>query len=164
MRVADMTDTTLLPSDLDELSVAQLAALPPPLKAQIAHHLDAATDWLQHARAKFDASLEHAYGERIRTARSDAGNAFGVVHIDDGEVRLSVDQSACVVWDQTQLARIAARIAAAGEHVDTFIDVAYSIPESRFHQWPSALRAQFESARIVTPSAPSFRLTSVEEV
>jgi hypothetical protein len=159
-----MTDMSLLPTDIDEMSVAQLAALMPQLKAQIAQHLDTATDWLKNARGKFDASLEHAYGDRIRAARSDAGQDFGVVHIDDGDVRLSIDQSELVLWDQAQLAVIARRIVAAGEQVEEFIDVAYSIPESRFHHWPSTLRAQFESARSVKPSKPSFRLTSTEEV
>jgi hypothetical protein len=94
-------------------------------------------------------TAEYAYDDRIRTARGDAGKDVGVVHIDDGDVRLSVDQSECVSWHQTQLAAIAKRIVAAGEQVEEFIGVAYSIPESRFNNWPSALRAQREAEQTI---------------
>jgi hypothetical protein len=159
-----MTDLIFLPTDLTDMSVAQLAAVTPQQKAQIDRHLNQAADWLKQARAKFDASLEYAYGERIRTVRSDTGKDFGVVHFVDGDVNLSVDQSKRVTWDQTQLAKIAKRIVAAGESVEEFIDVSYSISESRFQNWPSALRSQFEAARTVKPGKPTYRLTPSEEV
>lgn len=159
-----MTDITLLPAGFAELSVAQLAALSPQQKIVLAQQLEQAGDWLKQIKARFDAALEQTYGDRIRTARTDAGKDFGVIHIVDGDVNLSADQSKRVTWDQAQLATIAARIAAAGEKVEEFIDIAYSIPESRFNNWPSTLRAQFEGARTVKPSKPSFRLTPTGEV
>jgi hypothetical protein len=62
------------------------------------------------------------------------------------------------------LAAIAQRIAAAGESVEEFIDVSYSISESRFQNWPSTLRSQFEAARTVKPGKSTYRLTPSEEV
>jgi hypothetical protein len=37
------------------------------------------------------------------------------------------------------------------------------VSESRFNNWPPALRAQFEAARTVKPGKPSFRLALVSE-
>ncbi len=163
-----MTDLTFLPAgfadqSLAELTVAQLAALSPQQKILLARQLEQAGDWLKQVKARFDAALEQAYADRIRTARADAGKDFGVVHVADGEVRLTVDVSKRVTWDQAQLATIAKRIDAAGESVEEFIDIAYSISESRFLNWPSTLRTQFEAARTVKPGKPTYRLTPIEE-
>ncbi len=157
-----MTDLTLLPAELAELSVAQLAALSPQQKILLAQQLEQAGEWLKQVKARFDAALEQTYGDRVRSARSDGGKDFGVVHVADGDVRLSVDVSKRVSWDQAQLATIANRIAAAGEKVEEFIDVTYSISESRFQNWPSTLRTQFEAARTVKPGKPTYRLTHEE--
>ena len=158
-----MTDLTLLPAELAELSVAQLAALSPQQKIVLARQLEQAGDWLKQVKARFDAALEQTYGDRIRDARSDGGKDFGVVHVADGDLRLTVDVSKRVTWDQTQLATIAKRIDAAGESVEEFIDVSYSISESRFQNWPSTLRTQFEAARTVKPGKPTYRLTPAGE-
>lgn len=158
-----MTELTLVPAELAELSVAQLAALSPQQKILLARQLDQAGEWLKQVRARFDTALEQTYGDRIRTARAEAGKDFGVVHVVDTHVRLSVDVSKRVSWDQTQLAVVAKRIAAAGEPVEEFIDVAYSISESRFLNWPSTLRTQFESARAVKPGKPTYRLSAAGE-
>lgn len=159
-----MTDLALLPAELADLSVAQLAALSPQQKIVLARQLEQAGDWLKQVKARFDAALEQTYGDRIRSARSDGGKDFGVVHLVDGDLRLTVDVSKRVTWDQTQLATIARRIDAAGESVEEFIDIAYSISESRFQNWPSTLRSQFEAARTVKPGKPTYRLVSSEEV
>ena len=158
-----MTDLTLLPAELAELTVAQLAALSPQQKLLLAKQLEQAGDWLKQVKARFDAALEQTYGDRIRDARSDGGKDFGVVHVADGDLRLTVDVSKRVTWDQTQLATIAKRIDAAGESVEEFIDVSYSISESRFQNWPSTLRSQFEAARTVKPGKPTYRLTPAGE-
>jgi hypothetical protein len=89
------------------MSVGQLAALPPAQKAEISRNLDEALAWLKQARAKFDAALEAAYGEQARAARLEAGKDFGVVHLKDGLLRVTVDVPKRVSWDQAQLAAIA---------------------------------------------------------
>lgn len=158
-----MNDMPVLPAEIAVLSVAQLAAKSPQQKAQFAYQLEQVAEWLQQVRTKFDASLEYAYGDRLRSALSDAGHDTSIVHIHDGDVRVNVDQSTRVCWDQAHLGTIARRIAAAGERVEDFIDVAYSISESRFHHWPPSLRAQFEVARTVEVGTPSYRLIAAEQ-
>jgi hypothetical protein len=67
-----------------------------------------------------------------------------------------------VTWDQAQLSAIAARIVAAGDKVCDYIDTDYSISESRFNNWPPALKDQFAQARTVKPGKPSYRLALVD--
>jgi len=158
-----MNELMLLPADFAERSVSQMAALSPAQKHELSNQIDAATDLLKKARAKFDTALEQCYGEQARAARLEAGKDFGVVHLSDGPLRVTVDQPKRVTWDKAQLAPIAQRIAAGGERPEDFLDIEYSVPESRFSHWPPALRAQFEAARTVKPGKPSFRLALVSE-
>lgn len=52
-----MTDLTIFPADIAEMSVSQLAQLPPEQKREIDANLDEAIAWLKKARTKFDAAL-----------------------------------------------------------------------------------------------------------
>lgn len=158
-----MTAMTVLPDRLSALSVADLAALPATQMAEIVRNLDELLAWHKQQRAKVDAALDQSYAERIQRARADAGKDFGTVHIEDAGIRVSVDVPKRVSWDQTKLAAIAQRIAAAGEKVEDFLDVDYAVSESRFNNWPPALREQFAGARTVKPGKPTFRLTAISE-
>ena len=158
-----MNDLTIFPADLAAMSVSQLAQLSPAQKAEISRNLDEALAWLKQARAKFDAALDVAYGEQARAARLEVGKDFGVVHLNDGPLRVTVDIPKRVSWDQAQLSAIARRIAATGERVEDYLDVEFSVSESRFNNWPAALRSQFEAARTVKPGKPSFRLAFASE-
>ena len=158
-----MTAMTVLPDRLTALSVADLAALPTTQLAEIVRNLDDLLTWHKQQRAKVDAALDQSYAERIQKVRADAGKDFGTVHIDDGAVRVTVDVPKRVSWDQAKLAAIAQRIAAADDKVEDFIDVDYAVSESRFNNWPPALREQFAGARTVKPGKPTFRLTTISE-
>jgi hypothetical protein len=158
-----MNDLTIYPAQLTEMSVAQLEALPADQLAEVQHHLEQLQDWTKQAKAKLDAALVRRYGELERAARADSGKDFGTVHFNDGPVRVTVDTPKRVSWDQAQLAAIAARIAASGERVEDYLDVEFSVSESRFNNWPAALRSQFEAARTVKPGKPSFRLAFASE-
>lgn len=141
-----------------DLSVDQLAALTPLKTLRAVEHLEAATAGLDALRRKLDAALDATYGERIRRACAETGQDMGLVDIDAGEVRLRVEIAEQVVWDQTQLAAMAARIAKGGECVEAYLDITYDIPETRWSQWPPTLRDSFARARLVTPGRPTYRL------
>lgn len=158
-----MNDLTLFPADLADMSVNQLAALSPAQKQELSHNLNTACEWLKKIRSQFDAALEQCYGEQARAARLEAGKDFGVIHLTDGPLRVTADQPKRVTWDQPQLTSIAARITASGERPADFLDIEYSVSESRFNNWPPALRVQFEAARTVKPGKPSFRLALIGE-
>lgn len=158
-----MNDLTVFPIDIAEMSVSQLAMLPPAQKCEVDKNLDAAIDWLKKARTKFDAALEQCYGEQARAALRDTGRDFGTTHVSDGPISIKCELPKRVSWDQAQLADIAARIAASGDNVADYIDTAYSISESRFNAWPPALKEQFTATRTVKPGKASYRLALVND-
>lgn len=154
-----MSDLTLFPADIAEMSIQQLAALPPAQKAEIDKNLTEAIDWLKRARTKFDAALDAAYGEQARSALSESGRDFGTTHIRDGALHLRFELPKKVSWDQKQLSEIAERIVASGEKVEGYLDIKLSVPESRYTNWPPALQQQFAAARTVASGKPSFTLS-----
>lgn len=158
-----MSDLTIYPAQLTEMSVAQLEALPAEQLAEVLHNLEQLQDWTKQTKAKLDAALVRRFGDLERAARAESGKDFGTVHFNDGPLRVTVDQPKRVSWDQAQLAAIAGRIAASGERVEDYLDVEFSVSESRFNNWPAALRSQFEAARTVKPGKPSFRLSLKSE-
>ncbi len=154
-----MSDLTIFPADIAEMSASQLANLPPEQKREIDANLDAAIDWLKKARTKFDAALDQSYGEQGRTALRDSGRDFGNAHINDGPLHIKFEMPKKVSWNQKQLAEIAERIVASGEKVEGYLDVKLAVSESRYTNWPPALQQQFAAARTVEPGKPSFTLT-----
>jgi len=121
---------------------------------------------LATAKAEVD-HIEHAlslkYAERAKHLRLVAGKDSGVVHFDDGDVRITADLPKKVEWDQTLLANLEARIAANGDNPREYIDVSYRVSETKFSAWASALREQFIPARTVKVGKPSFRLALLSE-
>ena len=158
-----MTNPTLFPADIAEMSQSRMAALSAAKKFEIDRNITEALAWLQKAFLKNHGALEECYGEQARDQLREAGLEFGNTEIRDGNLRVRVDISAEVSWDQSQLSAIAKRIAASGEKVEAYIDVHLSIPESRLDQWPPALRAQFLPARVVSAANPTYRLDLLEE-
>jgi len=147
---------------LAEMSVAQIAALPPAQLQQAHTNLLGLQTVIKAVLDRMHTALEQRYAQQAQAARLANGRDFGVCHLSDGALRVSVDLPKKVSWDQTQLAAIAARIAEAGDRVQDYIDTDYSISESRFNNWPPALKEQFEAARTVKPGKPSYRLALVE--
>lgn len=154
-----MSDLTLFPADIAEMSVRQLAALPPEQKCEIDKNLDEAIDWLKKARAKFDAALDQSYGEQARAALRESGRDFGTTYVGDGPLRIKFELPKKVSWDQKRLSEIAERIVASGEKVENFLDVKLAVSESRFTNWPPSLQQQFAAARTVDSGKPSYTLS-----
>ena len=153
-----MNEITISPEQLSAMSDAQLASLPPAQLCEVHHNLAQLVDWVKKAQAKVHAAMQRRYAEQERAVRVEAGKDFGTVRFNDGQVRITVDTPKRVSWDQKQLAAIAERIAASGERVQEYVDIEFSVPESRFNNWPAALREQFEPARTVKPGKSSYDL------
>jgi hypothetical protein len=158
-----MTDITIFPDRLTAMTEADLAALPAEQLREIHFNLAQLVEWVRKAQAKTHNAMKRRYAEQERTARSEAGKDFGTVHFQDGPIRVSVDTPKRVAWDQKQLAEMAKRIAASGDRIEDYLDVEFSVPESRFTNWPTALREQFAAARTVKPGKASYDLTAESE-
>ena len=164
MSATSMSESMRELSALADLSVAELRALTPLQTLRAVEHLEAETAGLDLLRRKLDAALDATYGERVRRACAEAAENVGLVHTDAGEVRIRVEFAEQVVWDQTQLAAMAARIAKGGERVEAYLDITYHIPETRWSHWPPTLRASFARARLATPGPPTYRLSPRDPV
>lgn len=158
MSATSMSDSMCALSAWVDLSVDQLMALTPLQTLRAVEHLEAATAGLDALRRKLDSALDATYGERVRRACAEAGQDVGFVDINAGEVCLRVEIAEQVMWDQSQLAAMAARIAKGGECVEAYFDITYDIPETRWSRWPSTLRDSFARARLATPGAQTYRL------
>ncbi len=158
-----MSDLIVFPTDLPDLSVSQIDGLANPQLHQLDIRLNELMTWVKQARDRINAALEQRYGDKGRAALLDSGRDFGVSHLSDGPLRVTYELSKRVSWDQKRLAEIAERIAASGERVQDYMDVDLSVSETRFNNWPPALKEQFAAARTVKPGKASFRLAIVNE-
>jgi len=153
-----MNEITIFPEQLSAMTEAQLASLPPAQLCEVHHNLAQLVDWVKKAQAKVHVAMQRRYAEQERAARAQAGKDFGTVGFQDGPIRVTVDTPKRVSWDQKQLADMAKRIAASGDRVEEYLDIEFSVPESRFTHWPTALREQFAPARTVKPGKSSYDL------
>lgn len=158
-----MNDLSVFPADLTDMSVSQLAKLPPAQLQEADANLDHLIDWAKKTRTKLDAALDQRFGEQARTALRDSGRDFGTAHISDGPLRIKFELPKKVSWNQKQLAEIAERIVASGEKVEGYIDTKLAVSESRYTNWPPALQQQFAAARTVEPGKPTFTLAIEED-
>ncbi len=146
-----MTQLTVFPEHLESMTEADLAALPAEQLREVHFNLERLVDWVKKTQLKTHNAMQRRYAEQERAARAKTGKDFGSVHFRDGPLRVTVDTPKRVSWDQKQLAEIAHRIASSGERLEEYLDVEFSVPESRFTNWPSALQEQFALARTVKP-------------
>ncbi|MDZ4140265.1 MAG: hypothetical protein U1D66_15530 [Erythrobacter sp.] len=145
-------------SDLDRLSLGDIAALPPDMLLTLQEAALAETARIKWLRDRLEAGLAQRYGAAAEVERSAKGKASGTVRIEDADVVVIADLPKKVTWDQDRLAAMAARIRAAGDDPTQYLEIAYRVPERRFSAWPEAMREGFADARTETTGKPVFRL------
>ena len=129
------------------------------LKNDAADLLAAAKAIVEHV----DRALDLRYAQRAHQLRLEAGKDTGVVHFDDGHVRITADLPKKVEWDQTKLNDISRRIAANGEDPSEYVEISYRISETKFNAWPETLKSAFAPARTLKTGKPGFRLALIQE-
>jgi hypothetical protein len=139
------------PDDLPGIPDTELAQLPVELLAILQHEVDERLKQSKAAKARLDGALTIRYATRAEEARRTAGKDTGTVRLDDGDFTVVADLPKRVVWDQEQLAAMVARIRAAGDDPEQYVDVTYKVPERKYAAWPEAIRKGFEPARTVRP-------------
>ncbi len=159
-----MNDLMISPADLPDLSVAQIVALPHQRLQELDVALADLAAWVKQSRERLNAALDSRYGTLGRSALVESGRDFGVSHLTDGPLKVTFELPKRVSWDQKRLAEIAERIVGAGERIQDYMDVDLSVSESRFNNWPPALKEQFAAARTTKPGKASFSLAMNQEV
>jgi hypothetical protein len=110
-----------------------------------------------------DRALDLRYAQRAHQLRLAAGKDTGVVHFEDGQVRITADLPKKVEWDQAKLNDITRRIAANGEDPTEYVEISYRISETKFNAWPETLKSAFSPARTLKTGKPGFRLALIQE-
>ncbi|RYU61318.1 hypothetical protein EWI61_04805 [Methylolobus aquaticus] len=147
---------------LPTLGVGDIAALSPETLFELRQ---AATERLAAAKAladQLEQALDRKYAETAKALRLSQGKDTGVVHFDDGAVRISADLPKKVEWDQPRLAEIVQRIQANGDDPAEFVEVTYRVSETKFNAWPESLRRVFAPARTLKTGKPGFRLALLD--
>ena len=156
-------DVTFTPEQVLATPAGTLAQQPAELLFSIKN---AAADLLASGKAlsdHIDQAIDFKWSERARNLRHDAGKDTGVVHFDDGNVRVTADLPKKVDWDQARLAEITRRITDSGDDAKQYVEISYRVSETKFNAWPETLKSAFEAARTVKSGKPSYRLALVKE-
>jgi len=155
---------SLLPAQLAALPASQLSAAAPDVlqKALIAAMTEVtrAKKQLEH----IENAIDLRYAQQAKALRLAQGKDTGVVHFDDGDVRVTADLPKKVEWDQKKLSELIARIAAAGDNPAEFIETSYRVSETKYLAWQESLRSQFTPARTVKVGKATYRLALLSEL
>ena len=125
-----------------------------------------AADLLAVAKAIVDhveRALDFKYANQAHQLRLAAGKDTGVVHFDDGRVRITADLPQKIDWDQSCLAEITQRIAANGDDPAEYVEISYRVSEAKFSAWPESLKSAFAPARTLKTGKAGFRLALLQE-
>lgn len=112
-------------------------------------------EWLESAIAL-------KYSEQIRTKRLRLEKDSGVVHIEDGDYKLTSNVAKKVEWDQAALAKIASHIALGGKNIDDYLKIYYKVSEKSYNSWSDGVRKLFQPARTIRLSNPSYELVKLD--
>jgi hypothetical protein len=145
-------------TDLDRLSIGDIAALPPDLLLTLQEAALTETARVKRLRDRLEAGIVQRYEAAATAERAVQGKTSGTVRIEDAGVVVIADLPKKVTWDQDRLAAMSARIRAAGDNPTEYLEIAYRVSERRFGAWPEALREGFAAARSETTGKPVFRL------
>ena len=123
--------------------------------------LIAAMTEVTHAKKQLEhieCALDMRYAEQAKALRLAQGKDTGVVHFDDGKVRVTADLPKKVEWDQKQLHELVRRIASAGDNPAEYIETSYRVSETKYQAWQESLRSQFTPARTLKAGKATYRL------
>ena len=108
-------------------------------------------------------ALDFKYANQAHQLRLAAGKDTGVVHFDDGRVRITADLPKKIDWDQSRLAEITQHIAANGDDPAEYVEISYRVSEAKFSAWPESLKSAFAPARTLKTGKAGFRLALLQE-
>jgi hypothetical protein len=157
------TPTTFTPEQVLATPAGTLAQQPAEL---LFSFKNSAADLLTDAKSlcdHIDQAIDFKWNERARFLRHEVDKDSGVVHFDDGNVRITADLPKKIEWDQTRLAEITRRISESGEDPKQYVEITFRVSETKFNAWPDTLKSSFNAARTVKTGKPSYRLALIKE-
>jgi len=134
--------------DISKLSVTDLLSL----QARI----DRLSAEVKRHKSILDNALELKFTDKAKSALQADGRDTGTVHFIEDHHKITADLPKKVVWDQSKLTDLIAKIPA--EDRSQYIKVNYSIDERRYLMWPETLKNFFSEARTVQVGKPKFSI------
>lgn len=159
-----MNHLQLQQAELPDLSENQISRLP---KDQLAHFSNAVQqlqDWTLQMRGRINRAMEIRYQEQIREVQKRGADKSSRFCIDDGDLQIDVITPKEIIWDQEHLSQIAERMVVAGDRVQDFMQIHFSVSEQDYAKWHPLLRAAFQPARHELLKEPKFQIHWVGEV
>jgi hypothetical protein len=157
------TPTTFTPEQVLATPAGTLAQQPAEL---LFSFKNSAADLLTDAKSlcdHIDQAIDFKWNERAHFLRHEVDKDTGIVHFNDGNVRITADLPKKIEWDQTRLAEIARRISESGEDPKQYVEITFRVSETKFNAWPDTLKSSFNAARTVKTGKPSYRLALIKE-
>lgn len=157
------TPTTFTPEQVLATPAGTLAQQPAELLFSFKNSAD---DLLTDAKSlcdHIDQAIDFKWNERARFLRHEVDKDTGIVHFNDGNVRITADLPKKIEWDQTRLAEIARRISESGDDPKQYVEITFRVSETKFNAWPDTLKSSFNAARTVKTGKPSYRLALIKE-
>ena len=150
-------------ADLKEMPIHQLTALS---ASELMGLMDAAEKALHEAQYQvkwLQSAVAHKYVHRADNLRNLEWQKTGSIVFEDGGVLVEQELPAIPSWDQDHLAFIAETMQRCGGNPAEYMQITYSIDESKFEQWPVEFQQQIAAARCIDKGAVVYRLMTLSE-
>ena len=121
-------------------------------------------DQAKRAKNWIEGAMSIKYSTRIKQARTDNDKKTGIVHIENGGIKISHNIPKRIQWDQKKLFEIVEDIAEMGSDPFEYIDISYKVSEHKFISWPKSTQQIFLPARTDRSGNPSYELNKVDKV
>ncbi len=141
-----MNHLQLQEAALPDLSESQISRLPKDQLAHFSRAVQQLQDWTLQMRGRINRAMEIRYADQIRQVQSLGQEEAAKFRIDDGDLQIDVSQPKEIVWDQKHLGEIAERMVVAGDRVQDFMQVHFSVAETDYARWQQTLRTNPWSA------------------
>ena len=148
---------------MESITQTRLATVGTAEIAELSDLLDSVASRIKTAQGEILKTFTSRYAEQAKAQLLAQGKDSGTTHVIDGELDISVEIGKDVKWDPKGLAELVAKIEATGSDPREYVEIKYSVSETKFKAWPQSLRAPFEPLRTVTPKAAKFVLRRIGE-
>ena len=141
------------------MPMSDLSAKPGDELLKLVDSLEALLTQTQQVRDWLESAIACKYVYKITSLRSELQHECGLIHFEDGAVKVTSEIPRSITWDQRKLDAIAKTIRGQGEDPQEFMEVQYTVPDTRFDQWPEVIKAAFRPALTVRQGVPNYRLS-----
>lgn len=147
---------------LDELTPEHIAELNPAALMSLQKEVeDAQAAWKKRAD-RLQEGLHKKFNDRATEVRHAKDEDTGTVNLTDDGHFIKCELQKRVEWDQSVLATLRSRIAAAGQNPDIYMQPEYKIAEASYKTWPKDEQEEFKKARTVKTNKPKYTITAAK--